>query len=293
MFIGGILRANTLLVSPIPSDESYTTLKFNGEINVDNVCITSETYTEEQITEAAEQTWDSNNIKMLANYEDKLEAGNIENGDNPIDHWRVYRRRPTENLSTLLCEIPYDYDNTSFTDYTPRNLIEYIYTLYAVSNDTEGQGLEVTAMTNWYGWIISNDYDIELGATPTSYYTFDLDNKSGNIEVKRGYTIYENYTQYPAIRFDDRNFSKGSLTTLPYEWNNNEIDCSLDILEEIVTFLNNKETKIIRNSKGQWWRGVTIDASYQLKDEISYVVNGEQRDFPAEVVFSWCETGSE
>lgn len=297
MFIGGVLGASCVLVSSIPPSEEYTMLEIDGEINVDNVCVRSETLTQTEMEELTEQTWVDNTILMLADYENTLEAGNLRNSGKPVTHWRIRRRRPNEALATLLCEIPFSYDNTSFTDYSPRNLVNYIYSLYAVSYEDglamEGEGAEVTAMSDWYGWILESDYISP--ATPVSQFLFDINNKSGDISVKRGMNFYENYSQYKAVRFDDRNYSEGSFETLPYELSNtsNDVDTTLEILEEIVAFINDKQIKILRNSKGNLWKVVTYDCSYQLMDNIIYTVDGNERHFPATLKWSWCEVASE
>jgi hypothetical protein len=61
-------------------------------------------------------------------------------------------------------------------------------------------------------------------------------------------------------------YQSGSLSTIPL---NDDYEATDAQLQEILTFLNNSEEKILRSPSGNSWRVVTTNPSYKYMDKIA------------------------
>lgn len=278
MFIGGLLPS--FVTSAIPSAETYDSVTFLGEIYLDNIHLINDEYTDAEIGDCIDEQTYGVDTEFLADFDDSLEAGNLTNADVPVTHWKVKRKSSSDLLFTDLVTIAYSADNlNTFVDYSPLIGVEYEYNIYAVSNGTEGQGYGGTGMADTYGWILSSNY--VAPAEPAHTYVFDLDIKSGDIKTNKGMKKFENYTQYPAFRFNNMQYDESTLETMPYELDGIEVSVSLDLLNELKEFINDGEIKILRNYKGEAWKIMTFDFSYKYIDEVA--------DAPYKINFAWCQ----
>lgn len=263
------------LNTAIPPKKEYSTIKFSGECILDNIHVQNVELDDQTILNIeTEQQWGVNTI-FLANFEDTLEAGNLQNSDMPITHWRIYRKKSDEQLYTLLAEIPFDKAVSEYIDYTPGNQIEYEYKVHPVSNGTEGNPIAGISMADFFGWILTDG---------NTTYTFDMEVETENIQSIIDLKQYENNTQYPAFRFGNRQYDKGVLRTIPGTINGNIIQQTAEDLENLKTFINNKQIKTLKNSKGQVWQVITHDFNYKFMDKTS--------DQIAIISFAWTQVGA-
>lgn len=273
MFLSINALGSSELSTAIPLKKAYNTILFEGECYLDDFQLKKVELSDteiEGITTA--RTWDINTL-LLAKFEDNVEAGNLVNSGLPITKWVIRRKGDNESLSTLLAEVDYSLTNTTYVDYTPSNNVEYTYTLYAKSGDTEGLGLEVLSMADFFGWILTDN-------NGTSY-NFDMEVDSENIQTVQDMKVYDGYNEKSTVRFGNRNYKTGSLKTIPYTINGNDITIDYNLLTEIETFINNKQAKTLKHSSGMTLNVVTHDFSVKYFDKI--------QSQPYTINFKWME----
>jgi len=276
LFLGIHAIGETILSKAYPSYKSYNTVKFLGEATFDNVHMQKIELTDDEIkTISDREQWNSNTI-FLADFEGNLQAGNYPSLSLPITGYRIKRKKVGELVYKTLGEVSSG-SLTTYQDMSARNKQEYEYAIYPLNGDTEGVSIIGVSSLDFYGWFLS-DLD------NTKIFKFDMEIETDNIEVILDMKTYENYSEKPVIGFGKRNYIKGSLKTMPYSLNGEEISFNLSLLEDLKSFINNKEEKILRNSKGEVWKVITSNFSYKYMDKIS----GQ----PFIVSFDFIEVGS-
>jgi len=220
-----------------------------------------------------QQIWNSTYSKILANFENSLNAG-IANND--IIGWRVKRKASDGNFYVVLNNL--DYNEVVLTDYLPRNNIEYTYSVHSVSTIGESPGLNKVDSVDFSGWILTDNN--------TNTYTFDAGwegYQTSDISSNKDMYVYENYTQYPVISYGAQNYKTGTITAIPYSFNS--ILCEYTINEPlrkiIELFINNGEDKWLKNSAGSIFKVATSDFSYKYEDVI--------QSQPHQITFKWTE----
>jgi hypothetical protein len=279
MFLGlNILGADSVCVTAIPPKIERTGVKFLGESYIDNAHAQNIELSDDSIKNITTlQTWIINSI-FLANFEDSLEAGNLLNHDLPITHWRVRRRRSGDTLTSLMAEIPIADSDSSYKDVQVQNGITYEYQVYPVSNGTEGNPIGGVGMaTIEYGWVLSNE-------TGTTSFLFDVEIETSDNNVVTDVKKIETLAQFPTVSKGKRRYHEGKITCMPYQIINNNYSFDLETLDALEEFVNNSETKILRNSFGQVFKVQTSDFSYKFMDKISGT--------PPTVTFSWSQIGT-
>lgn len=263
----------------IPDKRIHNQAKFYGLANIDNVHIQNIHSTQSDVENIFVNTVNQErniNTLLLANFNNSLEAGEFDNAGTIVTHWRIYRRKVGESIYTFLTEIPYVADGVDFYDYTAQNGVQYEYEVKATSSGIEGNGKTGVGSLDFFGWILSDeDEDI--------VYKFDAEIESGDINVLRDITLYDNYSEKPAFRFGKRNYRQGNLKTMPLMFNveKHEYEITLDTLESLRDFINKPNIKILKNAKGEIFRCITKDMSYKYIDKV--------REQPYTVSFDFTE----
>lgn len=259
--------------SAFPLSRKHNQLIINGESTIDNLRVESIELSDITIQSMnSEQQWDENTL-FLANFEDTLDASKF-NFNMPITHFRIKRRKTSELLYKLLTELVYTAGANYYIDYTAGSNTEYEYALYPVSNGMEGKPILAIGMGDFVGWQLTDG---------TTTYVFDLEVESDNVQTILDYKKYENYTEFPVFSFSSRQYDEGSLTTIPYQFNGNKIEFTFENLQQIKAFINNKQPKILKNSKGAVWKVITYDYSEK------YMENFEEE--PVRISFKWTQVG--
>jgi hypothetical protein len=269
------------------ADRVYESVRFSGEIWIDNVHLINGELSESVIDGTWAEQVRTINSEFLANYEDTLEAGNLTESSLPVDQWRIKRKRATDALYTNIGLIDYESKVTSmsFVDYSPRINVEYEYAIYSVLEGVEGEGFNGYMSVDTWSWVLEEDYVIGGAATPTWQYVFAIQNRTENIVTNRDIKKIENYTVYPSFRTGNRLYDSSGMETIPYTYgtSDSQIQVTLEILEDLKEKINDGLPKILRNWKGQIWRIITHDFSVQYMDEIL--------SQPYTLKFQWDEIG--
>ena len=108
-----------------------------------------------------------------------------------------------------------------------------------VTNGT-GQAYTTSSQVSTFeGWTLAS-----LDTIPYIY-QFNLDIESSDIQIVDDLKLYNGYPKYPAWKFGNRKYKKGSLTTMPYSCQIANFSYTNDeaLLNNIVAFINNTKIK--------------------------------------------------
>ncbi len=256
----------------------YSSIKFTGKILLDNINAQNTSLTLSQMNSISfinAQLWQVK-TNWLANYENTLQAGNIDNAVT-ITGWRLKRRRPQDSIFETIG----DFSKTTrgYVDHTVINNQEYIYAVYSLSSDGEGLGLEGQATVNFFGWYI---VDIASG----DWFKFDAGFggiKTDDIAITINKYVYSNFSQFPVVSKGLQRWRSSEITAVPYVFDSTLNTFTVDetIYKQVESLLNNKKMKILKNSSGQLMYVDTTLTSYKYEDPI-----GLQ---PYSVSFNWIE----
>jgi len=259
----------------------YNSIKITGKMLVDNVNAqnTSLTLSEmNNIPFTSAQLWQVK-TNWLANYENTLEAGNINNAVS-ITGWRLKRRRPQDSIFETIG----DFSKTTrdYIDHTVINNQEYIYAVYSLSSNGEGLGLEGQATVNFFGWYV---VDITSG----EWFKFDAGFggiKTDDVAMTINKYVYSNFSQFPVVSKGLQRWRSSKITAVPYVFDSilNTFTVDEVIYKQVETLLNNKKMKILKNSSGQLIYVDTTLTGYKYEDPIGLM--------PYSISFDWIEISS-
>lgn len=292
LFLSYNMLSEGILNDTLPARQEYSYLEFNdsnSSLKIDALHVQDYEIDDDTILAVdSEESWNMHSI-ILGNFENTLESGSIVVSiPYPLTNYIIRRKEVGGSLNPILTTLDYDRDLVTYTDYTPRNNVNYIYTLspyYSDGSDSgyiEGRGLtnnqEIGDKVSFWGYTLS-----DVASTPTTQYLFDMEIESGEVNVVTDFKKYDNYTQFPTARFGNRRYKEGSLRTIPYTFNSGTDTYTIDItlLDEIEAFINNKGTKLLRNPAGEAIYCITTNFSYKYNDKIP-----EQ---PYTINFSWIQ----
>jgi hypothetical protein len=143
----------------------------------------------------------------------------------------------------------------------------------------EGNGGRDTGTLNFFGWAISDLATLQC-------YVFDMSIESGNIDINDDVKVYDNYQEFTVTSKGLRKYKTGSLKTIPYSYVSatDTYTIDKDLLDDIINFLNNDNSKILRNTAGEIMEITTSGASYQYMDYIE--------DQPYTISFKFTQIGT-
>ncbi len=263
----------TVHKTAIPLKKEHLKVRFYGRAELDNIHLQDILIDDLDILSITEEMDYIDSSIFIANFEDSLEAGTIDNQGLTITHWRIKRRKVGDPVFKLVEEIPYVEDMFFYIDYSNANKTNYEYAVYPVSNGTEGNPTGGVTMSEFWGWVLTD------GETN---YLFDVEIETENIKTMIGMKEYLNFTEFPGISFSNQKYDIGALTTMPFEFDGEYI-LNKEILDNIKSFINNKQTKYLKNSIGQVWEVVTHDFDYKFLDKFA--------DQPYRISFKWIQVG--
>jgi hypothetical protein len=285
MFLGVQVFGNCVFNNTIPPKSQQNKITFYGDCVLDGIHLQNTEISDSEILALnSEELFFNINTILLANFEHTLECGNLYDSVYPVQSLRIRRIGENESLNKIIAEVPYDsldVNNMKYIDYTPQNRKNYTYTIspMVLKDGTvyEARGCEGVGLVDFYGWTLSS-----IEATPTQY-KFDLEIESDNIEVVTDFKKYDTYGIYPIFRWGNRNYRESALKTIPYSYTalTDTFDIDTTVLNNIKSFINDKNTKVLRNAAGEQFNVVTHDFSYKYFDTI--------QDQPFKISFRFTE----
>jgi hypothetical protein len=257
--------------------KGYNKITFLGNLHYDNIRLCN-TEIEDTVllTTTTEDIYDENTL-FVANFENNLEGGLYAGEEKTITKWRIKRRKFGEYAFKVIGETTKDF--SPYYDYTQANNQLYEYYACPVADDgIEGIAVSGMAQSNFHGWfLISRDNTIA--------YKFDVELNSEPIILNVDRKMYENYTPYPVFRQGQRKYHTGGLTTIPYTYNNKRIVFNYSTIKSIENFINNGETKVLRNTKG--------DVFYVQTQDFQYTIDEKVLEQPVTISFKFVEVAGE
>ena len=243
--------------------QNYDRLSFFGECTIDAIHLVEDTLTDNEIKTKDEEPVYAIGTILAANFENTLECGSlILYAGNFPTKYIIRRKADGEQLNKKISEEAVDV--VTYTDHTPKNNINYTYTVAPYYDDgagviIEGRGLEGDGSVSFSGWILT-----DTSSTPVTSYLFDIEVESGQFKVNRGFKLFENHTEFPAVRFNKMKYRSGSISTIPLDENLEATDIQL---QEIMEFIENGEEKILRSPSGDAFKVVTSNFGYKYNDK--------------------------
>ena len=257
---------------------NFSSITLLGQVLLDNIHAQNKSLTLAQIQAISliqPQLWQVA-TNWLANYENDLEAGNIDNAV-AIIGWRLKRRKIQDDLFETIMDFPKE--TRVYTDYTPVNNETYIYAVYSLSVEGEGLGLEGQTSMNFFGWYLINTntgnmlkLDAGIGGGL----------KTDDIVINQDFYKYNNFTQFPTISYGKQHYKTSKITAFPYLLDEDlKMTNTLDLLNYCDNLVTDKQIKILKNPKGEIFFVETHNFNYKYLDESS-----EQ---PFSIVFDWAQ----
>ena len=265
-----------VLSTGVSITNSFASIKFTGKLLLDNMRANNKsmTFTEiDSISKTTPQLWIVP-TNWLANYENTLEAGNIDNSI-PIIGWRLKRRKIDDTLFITMGDFAKEVRD--FTDNTPANNVEYIYSVYSLSAEGEGLGLEGNAILDFFGWYL-------IDKTSGEWFKFDAGwdgLETDPLKVTQDIFIYKNFNKFPTVSYGKQEYRTSKITAVPYMSVNNIITVDKNILDTVKALVLNKLPKILKNSFGDVLYVDTYNFDSKFQDKIAVQ--------PYQVSFEWVE----
>jgi hypothetical protein len=261
----------------VPTDVTYDTLTIYGPAYFDKIHIQNTEVTQAIIDaytlDLYAPAWGGNTI-FLANFDDSnLNAGNVlTSSGNPIVGWMVSRREQGGSLSITVCHP--DVNTTGCIDPTVELGKTYIYDVRPYTDYEVGDVLESAPVTvDYYGYFL-------IDPTTGDAYKFDLNVVSGPMTNDSSMTEYETFTERNAYSFVDKDIMRCTISAVVGEDEDGELSQTVDLLDELKTFIKNGEEKIFKTRKGQVFRGITTNYQQsQINDDIEAQLYNISFDF--------------
>jgi hypothetical protein len=198
----------------------------------------------------------------LGHFDGNIQVGSLTTITSPIYKYIIRRRRIDESQYTFVSEVLASANISYIKDYLTVNHKSYEYIVTPVDiNGIMGSSSTATTTQDFFGWVLVDEDN-------TFAYKFDLENNTGSIQVVEDLKIYDNYTEMAYISQGIRSYRVGNLETMPYSINGVEIEITVDTLNLIKAFINNKKPKYLKNTSGEIYKVMTSEFNYKFIDQI-------------------------
>lgn len=229
---------------------------------------------------------------MLAQWNDGLNAGNVNlNGDSLVGY-SLYRR---QGMSTSLIKIAdTDISVTRLFDYAALSQQgPYTYYLFPTGENTYiAQPLTSgMVMPCWWNWTLmecAQDGDSGI-YTVIAAYRFKLNVETGDMSNNNAPNILQNFTPYPKMQLAPQNYKSGSLTALigAVDWSSGQPEYvdSTALRDRIFALSVTQNPLFLKTRKGELIR-------IRVSGAISMQTNDATREQTQTMTLPWVETGS-
>jgi len=227
---------------------AYTGIKFNGEIEVDNIHVINRILSSEEIlalNPIITPTWIVGETLFLATFDTMtLAGGNVGDLLDTIIKINVYRKKVNDTVYELLSEI--DGNAIEYLDYSAYSRADFEYGIVPVTETALGDLLPSNIISvklkEWY--ILSTDgtisYKLCLGLNTESFIN--------NTDISELNTV----GRYNVYNKGNKNFISSSMSVIPAEdISNNFIYQTTEFMNNFEEFMLNGEKKIIKSPKGE------------------------------------------
>lgn len=174
--------------------------------------------------------------------------------------WQLFRKKLDDNSIKFLGE--FSRDVVKIRDFGIANNTNYKYLLFPVTQNQMGYSLESNmVLTKWWFYSITD-------AITKETFTFYLDVASSDNKVIADRAEYMGFTQFNKVSVGSRNYISGSLNCLISNLDTNcEVVDTIDLRDKLRSCINNGNSKILKNRKGDVWLVDTYDFNFKFRDE--------------------------
>jgi len=152
-----------------------------------------------------------------------------------------------------------------YTDYLAQANKNYEYLIYPQTASQIGQALQTSAiLADFYGVYLVDE-------TTSTVFFFDLNVVTNAINNETDMTEFENYTQYNAFAFGERDFLKGTIQAMGgyMDYTTGLHINTLTYFDSLKDIINNKTSKILKFRDGRMMRVMTSNFKHTYMDEIA------------------------
>ena len=229
---------------------------------------------------------------MLAQWNDGLNAGNVNlNGDSLVGY-SLYRRQGTSTSLVKIADT--DISVTRLFDYAALSQQgPYTYYLFPTGENTYiaqpiTSGMVMPCWWNWTLMECAQDGDSGI-YTVLAAYRFKLNVETGDVSNNNAPNILQNFTPYPKVQLAPQNYKSGSLTALigAVDWSSGQPEYvdSTALRDRIFALSVTQNPLFLKTRKGELIR-------IRVSGSISMQTNDATREQTQTMTLPWVETGS-
>jgi len=246
----------------IPLRKTYSKVRVYGNSIIDKLQIKNIEMSDSELQNIImtdNLIWDANTL-LMAEFENDLVAGNIADLTNPIIKWQVNRREV--GGSTLKALDIVDVGISEYVDYSAQHGKNYIYSLFATSENEQSEPLECEEIeTDFFGYYLVSEEEGKV-------FKFDLNVQSGTKQYLDDVSIMDNYTEYPSIAMGKRKYFTSSISCICGTVSiNGQLQQSNEYVSELRNYILNGKKKIFKTRKGEIYKVFTSNYSEQQLDD--------------------------
>jgi len=248
--------------SNIPLRHTYQKIRIYGNATIDKLQIKNIEMSDEDLQNIImtdNSIWDINTLAM-AEFENDLIAGNISNLINPVTKWQVNRREVSGSTFKVLDVV--DVGVSEYIDYSAQHGKNYIYSLFATSENEQSEPLECEEVeTDFFGYYLVDEEEGKV-------YKFDLNVQSGTKQYQEDVTISKSYGKYPTISQGQSRYFSTTLSCICGTVDiNGRLQQSINYVDGLREFILNGKQKIFKTRRGEIYKVYTNNYSEQQLDD--------------------------
>jgi hypothetical protein len=256
----------------------YNTVKLNGHCTVDKLRVLDYAMTIEELdglTIADVYTWDAH-TRLYAEFTNNLQAGSISIAE-PVESWDVIRFR-TDSITPEVIATGLPGSATGIIDYTATLPYTYYYLIYPITATAVVAFVQSNTVKMCY------DYYSFLDPTSGISFTFKLNIEAGNRSLVAPTSVYEGFTEYPAVSQGNLNYHTFQFSALLGNVKSNAyVGDTVEMYEALRAFIRNGNFKYMKDLKGNIRKVFTHNLNSNIDEKIS--------ELPTYVSFECIETG--
>ena len=286
-YLVGESEIDTLNATP----KTYLGMEFEGQGILDNIIVRKKVLTTSETIIISKPKWTTDVIFLTA-FNETTNSSNVFGLLEPQTKWNLSRQEVGSSVIEKIAVLPPNVQ--SFMDYKIAGSKTFKY-LISAQNDSQLSNPLITdeIETTFFGVFLLDGDNESVLDNDVECYKFDLNTTVDNISNNADITTYRSYSKFDNYFIGDTDFLTGSVTSmLAYLDENEELQWSVEYLEQFRKFINNKKEKILKFKNGKTIRCMTFSSnnesfSHQYLEGVS---NTGLRQ-PINVTFGFKETG--
>ena len=199
----------------------------------------------------------SNDTYLLANFNNNLDAGNIENLSGSVEGWSLYRK--ADAIEALEFLASFTTENINYYDFSVINNQYYKYYLFAKSGTSLSSAITSNEITSdYYGWFL---IDLENRRA----YHFDINFDGGNKTYIENHTEHKTNNKTNSFTRGRQFFIEGSVSAIISKDNlRKDLQYTNADLLSLSEFISSERPKLLKSRRGEIFNVFTYGYSESL-----------------------------